>query len=182
METAELARRVVEARGGGRVERCHAVPHLGSYSNASHSWGVAMLMHYLWPEDFPRLALVCLSHDVPERIVGDIPAPPLRVIPGLKDSIAKVEAIVAHGIGLPLEHDLSEEDYRKVKACDHLELWLWSQEQLSLGNKFAEECILALEETWVTRPLPREAMDLKNAIAERGIMPERSLSVLERLL
>jgi hypothetical protein len=52
-QAAEIATAVIQSRSGGRVERCHGLPHHGTYSNASHQWGVAMLMHYLWPDDFP---------------------------------------------------------------------------------------------------------------------------------
>lgn len=181
MSMREVARRVVESRAGGKVERCHGVPHHGSYSNAAHSWGVAMLMAYLWPSDFPRLALVCLSHDIPERVVGDIPAPPLRMVAGLKESIGGLESLISENLGLPNEQDLNEEDYIKLKACDHLELWIWSKEQVALGNQYAQECITALEETWMYRPLPKEAMKLKEKLDEIGILPEKTLSLLERL-
>lgn len=179
---AETARRVVEARSGGRVERCHGVPHVGSYNNAAHSWGVAMLMHYLWPEDFPRLALACLSHDVPERLVGDIPAPSLRHIPGLREGIGGLEARINISLGLPAEAELSEEDHSKLKACDHLELWIWSNEQLLLGNKFAEECIIALEDLWSSRPLPKEAEALRKELKKSGFLPERSGVMIQRVL
>jgi hypothetical protein len=177
-----LSNNIIESRAGGKVERCHGVVHIGSYSNAAHSWGVAMLMHYLWPEDFPRLALVCLAHDVPERVVGDIPSPPLHALPGLKENIAYIETLVSHSLGLPNESDLSEEDYRKLKACDHLELWIWSKEQLFLGNRFAEECILALEDAWKTSPLPKEAEDLRKYMTDRDFRPERINHVIQRLM
>lgn len=141
-----------------------------------------MLMHYLWPEDFPRLALVCLAHDVPERVVGDIPSPSLRHLPGLREGISSMETLVNRSFGLPNESDLSEEDYLKLKACDHLELWFWSKEQLFLGNRFAEECILALEDAWVTRPLPKEAEDLRKYLDGRDFRPERTGDIIQRLL
>lgn len=176
------ADQVIEVRAGGKVERCHVLPHIGSYSNAAHSWGVAMLMHHLWPEDFPRLALICLSHDVPERLVGDIPAPPLRHIPGLREGISNIEALTSYSLSLPAEANLSPEDHAKLKACDHLELWIWSQEQLSLGNQYAMECITTLEEVWETRPLPKEAERLLQKLKVRGVLPERTSVRLQELV
>jgi hypothetical protein len=97
---------IVQSRSGGRVERCHGLPHLGTYSNATHQWGVAMLMHYIWPDDFPRLALVCLTHDVPEAWVGDIPAPTCRYTPGLKESLSAAEGNINKDLLLPAEDEL----------------------------------------------------------------------------
>lgn len=177
-----IADQVIESRAGGKVERCHVLPHLGSYSNAAHSWGVAMLMHYLWPEDFPRLALICLAHDVPERVVGDIPAPPLRHIPGLREGISNLEALTSYSLNLPAEANLSPEDHAKLKACDHLELWIWSQEQVAIGNQYSQECITTLEEMWKDRPLPKEAQRLKEKLEARGFMPERTSVRIQELL
>jgi hypothetical protein len=93
-----------------------------------------------------------------------------------------METLISHSLGLPNESDLSEDDHRKLKACDHLELWLWSKEQLFLGNRFAEECILALEEAWVTRPLPKEAEALRKRLDEVDLRPERTGHIIQRLL
>ena len=92
--TSQVLRNIIQSRCGGRVERCHVIPHLGSYSNASHSWGVAMLMHYLWPKDFPRLAIYCLSHDIPEAWTGDIPAPVAWAVPELKEALGTEDVAV----------------------------------------------------------------------------------------
>lgn len=128
------------ARAGGMVQRCHGIPHLGDYSNARHQWGVAILMHYLWPADFPRLALHCLTHDVPEYWVGDLPSPTLRYTPGLRQQIAPFENKLLEWCGLPREDTLSEEDHNKLKACDRLELYIWCLEQLATGNQYVSDC------------------------------------------
>lgn len=176
----EVGRALVQSRSGGRVERCHGIPHQGSYSNAAHSWGVAMLMHYLWPEDFPRLALHCLSHDVPESWVGDIPAPTGRYVPGFKDSVSVLETKINKSIGLPAEHELDEADYLKLKACDRLEFWLWSREQLLLGNRFAEEGLKEIERYFVEAPLPDRAQLLFKALQGRELLP-RQAGVIKEL-
>ena len=152
-----IARQLIQARGGGRVERCHGIAHHGSYSNAAHSWGVAMLMWYLWPEDFPRLAIFCLSHDVPEAWVGDIPAPTMRYVPGLKEKLADIEDDLNKQCGLPGEHELSEDDHAKMKACDRLDFYLWCRDQESMGNKFAAEALKEIERYFKEVPLPKRA-------------------------
>lgn len=153
----ELLRRVVQARLGGKVERAHGIPHLGSYSNAAHSWGVAMLMLQLWPEDFPRLAGACLCHDVPEAWTGDVPAPTGRYVPGLKDGLGALEQRIFRNLNLPSERELNPEDYTKLKACDSLELWLWCTDQRLAGNLFVEETRQELERYYQESPLPDRA-------------------------
>lgn len=177
----EIARDIIESRAGGRVERCHTVPHLGSYSNAAHSWGVAMLMHYIWPKDFPRLALACLSHDVPERTVGDIPSPTFKFLPELRRKLNAIEDRVNVLLGLPELLLLSEEDHRKLKICDHLELWLWSHEQILMGNQFAQECVTTIENYWSSDPLPQNVQLIVEELKRHNFTPKRSAQVLEKL-
>lgn len=169
---SEAAFRVVQARAGGAVERSHTFPHHGSYSVAAHSWGVAMLMRELWPADFPRLAAACLCHDVAEAWIGDIPAPAKRLVPGLSEKLTALEASIERDLGLPILCELSPEDARKVKACDCLEFYLWSREQINLGNVRAHEGLREvsayLEETWV----PWEAYALYRELETRSICPD----------
>lgn len=136
---------LVQSRCGGRVERCHAIPHATSYNNAAHSWGVAMLMYYLWPADFPRLAAVCLSHDLPEAWVGDVPAPTMNFVPGLRQQLGWIEDNLSERMGLPRLDALPKDDLEKLKTCDRLELYLWCREQMLMGNRFAEETLKELE-------------------------------------
>lgn len=151
---------VIRVRTGGDVERCHGVRHQGSYSVSSHSWGVAMLMYHLWPEDFPRLGIHCLAHDVPEAWVGDIPAPTKRYDPAIKPALADMERRIFSWLSLPCDEDLSPEDAAKFKACDQLELYLWAMEQLEQGNSHAASVVTELESFFAEVPLPARATEL----------------------
>lgn len=166
-----IASAVIQSRLGGKVERCHNIPHLGSYTDASHSWGVAMLMWYLWPDDFARLAIYCLSHDVPEGLVGDVPAPTCRYVPGLKQGLTVLETKISHRLGLPAEAELNEEDMAKLKACDRLEFWLWAQEQLEMGNRMVQDGVVEMERYFEEVPLPDRAQHLYETLRERGVRP-----------
>jgi 5'-deoxynucleotidase YfbR-like HD superfamily hydrolase len=170
----ENLRRIVQTRAGGRVERCHGAPHHGSYNNAAHSWGVAMLLYVLWPDDFPRLALHCLSHDVPEAWVGDVPAPTMRYVPGLREQLGHIEGRISESLGLPKEHDLPLEDHAKLKACDRLELYIWCHEQKLLGNQFVNEFITELDRFFTEVPLPAEAAALVEEIRKGELLPRQS--------
>lgn len=173
-DLATTAERIIQTRSGGKVERCHAIPHQGSYSNAAHSWGVAMLMHALWPEDFPRLALACLSHDVPESWVGDIPGPTLRHVPGIREQLGELEDGLNRDLGLPAEGDLPPEDHVKLKACDRLELYLWCREQRAMGNQFAEETYIELTRYFQEVGLPSPAQELFELLEQREVLPRQA--------
>lgn len=166
-----VAHAIVQSRSGGRVERCHGLPHHGTYSNATHQWGVAMLMHYIWPDDFPRLSLVCLTHDVPEAWVGDIPAPTCRYTPGLKDTLNSVEGNINKGMLLPAEHELDPLDYAKLKCCDRLEFWMWCCEQELYGNLFAREGKKEIERYFVEVPLLHEAQVVYEELRAQDLLP-----------
>lgn len=157
MDITTTAFRILSSRAGGSVERCHSIRHQGSYSNAAHSWGVAMLMLQLWPDDFPRLVTACLTHDIPEFWVGDIPAPTMRAVPGMKESLSKLEDRLLNRLGLPGLEELSELDYKKLKACDWLEFWLWCKDQDFIGNKFAQVNKIEIESYMDKMTMPEPA-------------------------
>lgn len=170
----KIADAIVQSRCGGKVERAHGIPHVGSYSNAAHQWGVAMLMHYLWPDDFPRLALVCLTHDVPEAWFGDIPAPTCRYTPGLRDTLGEKEGRCNKSLFLPAEHELSTDDYVKLKACDRLEFYIWCREQELLGNRFASEGRHEIERYFKEVPLLPRAYDLYQEFLNMELLPRQA--------
>lgn len=160
--------RIQRIRAGGAVERCHTIKHIGTYSVAEHSWGVAVLMYILWPVDFPRLAIYCLAHDVPEHWVGDVPATVKAWEAGIKESFDDMEARIFEWLNLPNDTlDLSYEDRAKLKACDQLELYFWAREQELMGNRFAYCVVKALDRFFEERPLFGPAIELYNALRVR---------------
>jgi 5'-deoxynucleotidase YfbR-like HD superfamily hydrolase len=174
--------RIVQTRAGGAVERCHGVTHIGEYSNAKHSWGVAMLMWELWPGDFPRLAAHCLAHDVPEAWVGDIPAATKRYIPGLSKTLATLENRILEELWLPTEAEMDPLDRQKLKCCDSLELYIWCAEQMTMGNMLALDVFEQLDIFFEQRPLLSEAEKLRREIEifHACLLP-RQVGVVEEL-
>lgn len=163
MRELDLKERVLLSRLGGKVERCHIIPHERPYNNAAHSWGVAMLMLQLFPEDFPRLAAYCICHDVPEAWVGDVPAHTKHRAPAIAEALREMESGIFTRLQLPDENDLSAEDKQKLKACDALELYLWACDEVTLGNHHAQEILRKLHGWFRSaehRPLPQVAYDL----------------------
>lgn len=146
-------RRVMAVRTGGGTERCHGIRHQGSYSVAHHTWGVLALLFILFPEDYPRLSPAILFHDVPEGWVGDIPAPTKAYDPSVKAACDRMERQIFARLDLPHDLDLPDEDRRKIKACDHLDLYFWAREQQAAGNQHAACVQRELESFFEQRPL-----------------------------
>lgn len=153
-------RRLVMIRTGGAVRRCHGIHHTMPYRVDSHTWGVLVLLWLLWPEDFPRLSAAVLFHDVQEAWVGDIPAPTKRYSSAVKAAIDAMDEKVSRILDLPYDGDLDPEDQRKVKACDHLELYLWAAEEVYAGNRHAACVVRELERYFEETPLLPTAHDL----------------------
>ena len=137
---AAMVQRAADIRLAGKVERCHTIPHQGSYNVAAHTWGATMLLHQLFPESFERLVLPMLAHDVGEGWVGDIPATTMRYS-GAAWMIDKLEARCVHRLGLPSLDDVSGEDFIILKSCDFLEFYLWLREETNRGNGYVADTL-----------------------------------------
>lgn len=170
----DLTEKVKQARLGGRVERCHIIPHVCSYTNAHHSWNVLILVWYLFPEHWWKVASVVMSHDVPEGIFGDIPAPVVRYTNSLKPTLARAENMYLRDIDLPTDAGLTEEEYAAYKACDRLDLYLWCMEQEDLGSVCARECKYELTAFFEEQPLPKAAHDFWMKIRTQSTTPRQT--------
>lgn len=167
----ELRRRIVATRAGGAVQRCHGYRHHGSYTNAEHQWGCAVLLYHLWPEDFCRLVPFALFHDVPEAWVGDLPAPIGKYLPKLKAGLKKMEFAIMCDLGLPSSDFLPEGDRAKLKTCDWLELYIWCKEQATMGNAFIYEIIRELDQYLQSQDLPPPADRLYAELMVSSVAP-----------
>lgn len=175
----DIIRQIIQTRSGGAVERSHVIRHHGSYSNAAHSWGVAMLLWYLFPKDFKRLVLACLTHDVPESWGGDIPSTVLRYMDGMAEKMSTLEANINKSLGLPAENELGADDYTILKACDRLEFYLWCREQREFGNHFADEALREVEKYLDSSKLPGAAAEFWTEIKSLSVLPIQA-GVMER--
>lgn len=138
----DIVKRIIAAREAGNVERCHTMPHLGSYSNAKHQWGCAILYLQLHPDPRMETLTAILTHDLGERWVGDIPAPTKWALS--HDAMGQVDSLEASCLRrlcfVPAEL-LPPEERAWWKAVDLLDLWLWCHEQLNMGNMAASRII-----------------------------------------
>lgn len=142
-------------RQGGDVLRFHTVALGRGQTVAAHSWGVATLVLELWPDASRELLIAALYHDVPEAVLGDLPAPAKWEHAELAKAYAKAEAGIALDLGV--DFSLTDEDHKRLRIADMLELLWFCLEQRRLGNRNVEEIwdrglkYLATEFLWEDR-------------------------------
>jgi 5'-deoxynucleotidase YfbR-like HD superfamily hydrolase len=108
----------------GEVVRYHAVPTVKPQNIAHHSWNVAIIALYLWP-DLPRKLLVeLIAHDVDEYWTGDIPYTVKRDNPEIKEMFHDLAILARRNTTLPADAtDYQEEAILKI--ADTLDGFIW---------------------------------------------------------
>ena len=110
----------------GLVRRYHTVPDEGrGQTVAEHSWGVAMLIATYHPNPSVNLLKAALNHDLSESITGDLPATVKWKHPGLTEIVRDIEHDIRVEHGWEVELTLEEQYW--LRACDMLELYLYSE-------------------------------------------------------
>lgn len=164
-----LTDRIRAVREAAAVQRCHTVPHLSSYSNGAHTYGVCVLLRLLWPDE-PHLVDFALFHDTPERWTGDVPSQVIGNHSRLRDALMTEDFRIAQELTLPSEHNLDNASYIKLKACDRLELWLWTWDEEALGNKHVLNMRASLDATFADpgSQTPSRVLDLISKFRHEG--------------
>lgn len=150
---------IYATREAGAVERCHTIPHHGSYNTAHHSYGAVSLLLLLHPD--PSLALIKAVqwHGCAGRWLADLPSPARWDYPDIENVYQMMEARILKGLGLLQE--LDREDARWAQAVDMLDLWLWCREQEAMGNRATVDlrrtCQYVLGELISEKNLPEPA-------------------------
>lgn len=124
---------VAAMREASYVERAHTVRHLGSYTNGQHSFDMMTLAWALMPVVTRNIMLAIMFHDFPERWTGDMPAVAKHQDGEFGKRMAIIEARITKKMGWIVE--LSQGERVWLKALDKLEMFLWCNDQLALGNK-----------------------------------------------
>lgn len=150
--------RILALREGSAVERCHGIKHVGSYSNGQHEHDAVMLLLVLNPNARRELIITVAGHDQAERWYGDMPSPVKWLLPDLARKLHELER--AKLVELGVWHDLTDEEYEWLSAVDRVELWLWCNDQLALGNQNVLGPKQRLEESFLSHPLPWAAQEL----------------------
>lgn len=132
-------RKIKFMREAGAVRRCHTVPIIGEYSVGVHVYNMLSMLRVLYPDAPVHLVWAILEHDAPERLTGDIPAPPKWFGVVNKDALAQIEHdILVDTVGYDHMIQLNKEEQGWLKALDIFELALFCRDQIMLGNRNLE--------------------------------------------
>lgn len=125
-------------RASGYVRRWHTIHTLRDQTVALHSGQAVSLLLCLHPSPSLNLIKAIQWHDCSERIVGDAPSPGLRAFPKYRAMYEELEMVVALRDHPPMHdalRDLTDEERRWLRAIDVLEAFLFSREEIKLGNE-----------------------------------------------
>lgn len=118
----------------GEVQRFHTIRTIRPQDIANHSWRVAIILLHVWPDAPVHVIKAALYHDVSEYFTGDVPATAKWCAPNLKRSLNDLDDWIRNKYDLNI--DLTEEEKRVLKWCDHCDLALRSWEEYRMGNTF----------------------------------------------
>ena len=130
-------KRYKEIRKAGAVKRYHTSETIRTQTVAEHSWHVAQIVLYIYPQARADLIKAALDHDIGELYTGDIPAPFKWDHPKLAAELKTVEANYLHNMGSGVV--LSEVEQQVLDFADMLDCLLWCGEELRMGNTHVQE-------------------------------------------
>lgn len=124
---------------GGRVARFHTAPTIKCETVAEHSYLVAWLATLIVGAPRAELLLACLSHDLPEYVLGDMPSPAKKRL-GLREAFRREEASLFAAAGLPdYEELLTPQEAEVLKFSDNLAGYLKCKYEAEMGNTLLRE-------------------------------------------
>ena len=129
----------------GLTQRFHATPGLPAQSVAEHSWGVAMILLYLWPNSAAQTVHSALSHDTGEHVTGDMPAPFKWAHDDIRELVESAEHSELLRLGLPRAY--TPEEARRVKVADGIDLMFYCLRQRTAGNQHADQVFTKIRQS-----------------------------------
>ena len=146
--------RIKFMREAADVQRLHTIRTIGEYSNGHHSFNMLAMLRFFWPDAPISLVWAILEHDIPERLIGDIPSPSIHNVLGdSKKAISNTEwAILDFVFDDQRFVGLEEELMKWLKALDLLELYLYTRDQLKMGNQNVSPIRFRIEKRIMENP------------------------------
>ena len=106
------------------INRYHTVPLGGLRQTVgAHSYAVVVLLDQLWDNCSKNLLLSALYHDVPEIVLGDIPATAKWSYPDVQRVFKKAEQKVMKDLDIAFV--LTDRELNRLKMADMLELVMY---------------------------------------------------------
>jgi 5'-deoxynucleotidase YfbR-like HD superfamily hydrolase len=144
----KTAFRVLYETGLVRRHHCNASDAVQNIGH--HSWGVAMVLDYIYPTASKTVILAALRHDMAEMLVGDLPAYTKWNHKDLAALHGNIEQAMMVQLGMDL--DLTEHECIALKTADMLELWLWSSYREHMGDEYFKEVRQRVEGWFADHP------------------------------
>lgn len=150
--------RIKFLRESALVERCHTLPHHGSYSLGQHCYGMLILLLDLHPSPTVELMKAISYHDAHERLLGDIPATAFWTLsPEFRNLYD--EAVEKVGERYALTCSLTPGEIVWLQALDKLDLYLWAKEQQQSGDRRVNDMVELLERWFMGHPIPAKVVE-----------------------
>lgn len=132
-------------RWAGMIKRYHAKPTLRTQSVGEHTWQVMLIyvQHFGIPSK--KIWYYLLHHDIAEIGTGDVPFEAKRRFPSLKSALNKIEDNIMRDFSI-VDFNLTEQEKLRVKWADLWEMKLFAQEEVALGNSYANDIIHNIDE------------------------------------
>lgn len=124
---------IMKLRDAAAVTRWHTMRTQRTQTLAEHSFGVAQLALYIYPQSSAALLSACLWHDLAEYTTGDMPAQVKWRSEAIKNALERLEG--EYNREHNLVTSLTKKEKHILKWCDSMELILWCHEELELGNR-----------------------------------------------
>lgn len=120
---------------GGAVSRFHTHDTIKPQTVAQHSFGVACLVWLLSNETATAHELMAaLTHDLGERITGDIPSPAKRAL-NIRAKVGEVEEEVLRRSMMDFGETLTVEQQLRLKLADALDGLAFCTQERMRGNR-----------------------------------------------
>lgn len=124
----------MQIHDAGRTIRFHTIRFMRFQNVAEHSWNVAQIIRYVWPDCSKELILAALDHDVAERWSGDIPSPFKQMVPEIRPILDKFEKEKNLDLGLMCSTSLTEQEKKQLLIADIIDFILACRDEFMMGN------------------------------------------------
>lgn len=147
-----VVERIKFAREAAEVKRHHTNPTLMTQTDGHHTFNMLTMLRILYPEARIELVWAILEHDIPERIIGDSPAPSKWFGFTNESNVDHWEVRMNEKVfGSSMFDRLTNEEKMWLSGLDLLEYYCFCKDELKLGNSNMKKSIDRVERVFSQR-------------------------------
>ncbi len=148
----------LDPRSAYRVKRYHTWPMHQTQSVGEHSAQIWRILKAIWPGVPHHVLEHAMTHDVGERITGDLPYPVKAHEPKLRHILNHMEHQAHEAMSkewsLPLPITLPPDEEAIFKLAEYIEMWECALDDITMGNR---EAALIAQRMWTAIEVKRES-------------------------